>query len=122
MPLMSLTWHKLDEEACQICKALHGHTWVFDTEKEAFPDVLIDPRTNLVVWDCVRDERRPHGHMRYNCRCWLTADWEFTDVETRLKAIRSRLLEVCGKIEVWKGRRVKVMRTSGRFVSWRPIT
>lgn len=121
MPLMSLTWHTRDDErVCPICMPLDGHTWVFDTEKEPFPDVLIDPRTNLVVWDCVRDDRRPHGHGRFNCRCWLTESWDFVDIESRLASIKTRALEACGRIEIWSGGvQMQVLRSHGRFVSWR---
>jgi hypothetical protein len=122
---MSITWHTSKFEpdrTCPICRPLEGHTWVYNTEKEPFPDTLRSPFTNIPVWDCVRDEPRPHGHHEFNCRCRLTVSWDFNDVEERINAIRMRALETCGSIEVWTGgRRVNVLRSGGRFVAWRNV-
>lgn len=123
MAKMSLTWHThVDDRTCPICLGLDGYSWTFDNTREPFPSKLYSPNSGIEVWDCIRDEPRPHGDHIYNCRCWLTDDWDLINVEDRIKAIRARAVETCGSIEMWGGLgQVRVLRQQGRLVGWRKI-
>jgi hypothetical protein len=114
MPSLILTWHTAaDERVCPICRPLNGHTWTFDTSKDAFPLSL---RANgRLVWNCQTDRPRPHhGYATFNCRCKLSSRFDFSDM-------KASLLDMVGEVEEWNnGLHLVARRESGQFITWRP--
>lgn len=123
MVKMTITWHTSElyaDRVCPICLPLDGHTWTFDNTKEPFPTELWSPFHNIRVWDCLLDQRRPHGEKRFHCRCSLTVVWDYTYEEDKLRELLDKALDRYGKLEQ-AGTRL-VLRRQGRYVTWRPIT
>jgi hypothetical protein len=72
-----ITWNsQFDGRVCGKCLLLSDYKWTF---KETLPSVLVHP-TFGVVWDLTVDESRAHGLSSYNCRCFLTYEFDDSDV------------------------------------------
>lgn len=91
MAKLILTWHSMcDERVCQICKLLEGYVWVFDTASgEHLAKELAHPKFG-VVWN-IDSGSKAHGHMRSNCRCTITADFDLSDLVKKTETIYSEL-------------------------------
>ena len=90
MAILTLTWNThRDDRVCPICLPLDGHLWAFDTDRDAFPEVL--EAGGIVVWDTAVDQPRSHGHHAFNCRCWLTSTWDFSQDTEKLLEIKMLL-------------------------------
>lgn len=74
---VTVTWHERgDGRVCGKCLLLGGYTWTF---RETLPPVLMHPLFGR-VWDFNVDQSRIHGERSYNCRCWLTYEFDDSDV------------------------------------------
>jgi hypothetical protein len=112
MAQLTITWHTMvDDRVCPVCRPLHGHTWIFDTAAEPWPDRLV--ADGSMVWDTVEDQPRTHGNTPHNCRCGLS--WRFDLADEKM-----RLLQMVGTVEEWSnGLTVLVARSAGgQFIAW----
>lgn len=96
MAIMTITWHThLDERTCPVCAPLDGKEYVFHTSG-VFPAVLRDG-SGRVVWDCLRDIPMTHGEASragpWNCRCWLTWEFDLSDLIEQERRIREELIQ-----------------------------
>jgi len=81
MATLSITWHaQMDEHTCPTCKALNGHTWVFETGKDMFDGKL--RVLGWVAWD-VEQGSKAHGHSTYSCRCFITHEFNLEDIRAK---------------------------------------
>jgi len=70
MPVLKITWYTyLDERTCNVCRPLDGYDWVFDTEKDTWPRILLHPEKGG-VWDTILDQPTTHGD-----GVWLVHNW-----------------------------------------------
>lgn len=92
MPTLTITWHIQDDNACLICKALNGYTWVFEAGKDILTDALWHPVFG-VVWS-LADGSSAHGyHKRYNCRCHIEPHYNLEDVLAKCVFLKEILSE-----------------------------
>ena len=74
---VTVTWNsQFDARVCNKCLMLRDYKWTF---KETLPSVLIHPAFGL-VWDLTVDQSRAHGLRSYNCRCFLTYEFDDSDI------------------------------------------
>jgi hypothetical protein len=90
MPTITITWDAtLDERTCPICRALHGHTWIYAVTQKPIPDELVHPQYG-VVWNKTVGSQA-HGHERFNCRCTIPYRIDVSDLKPRIEAIKTDL-------------------------------
>jgi hypothetical protein len=65
----------MDNNACPICKAINGYTWLFTGDP--MPNQLVHPVYGI-VWDTTRGSAA-HDHKPGACRCHLDVKLEYTE-------------------------------------------
>lgn len=84
MVAITVTWNERgDGRVCGKCLLLGGYQWNF---REELPALLVHPLFG-VVWDFMVDESRAHGERSYNCRCFLTYEFDDSDVTQLLNDV-----------------------------------
>jgi len=93
VPTVSITWRIMDSNACPVCKAIDGYTWIFTDQ---IPDNLVHPQYGEVWNTSIGSLAHEHfsakqGGFPSSCRCHIEPEFDLKDLLTKVRALHDEI-------------------------------
>ena len=98
---ITITWHALPD-ACKICAALNGYTWIFEVGTDVLTDALIHPVYGI-VWSLEQGSNaHAHGYLSgqtNSCRCTIEPHINLEDILAKCTFLKETIQTITNETE-----------------------